>query len=416
MTKTLAMLLAGGVGSRLNVLASLRAKPAVPFGGIYRIVDFTLSNIMNSGLNNVGILTQYKPYSLMKHVGTGVPWDLVGRKRGAKILPPKTGEKDSDWYQGTADAIYQNLSYIKSHSPEQVLILSGDHIYHMDYRAMLNFHKQNKADLTIAVREVPIENAHQFGIANTDHKNKIVSWEEKPEQPKSNLASMGIYIFNADFLIDSLENRGGHDFGKNIIPDSIYNHTVMAFPFKGYWQDVGTIQSYWDTNMDLLNPQSNLNMQEWHIRTNMEEEGHLGDRPPSYISNSAKVSNSIISSFCKIEGEVYNSVLSPGVRVARNAVIRDSVIMHDSHIGESSYLDKVIVDKNVIIDSHCKIGVGENKFPNIEFPDHLSTGITVLGKKSYIPSNVIIEKNCIINPNTTEGIIQASVIKCGGTL
>lgn len=416
MRKTLAMLLAGGVGSRLNVLARLRAKPAVPFGGIYRIIDFTLSNVMNSGLDNVGILTQYKPYSLMKHVGTGAPWDFVGRKRGAKILPPKTGEKDSDWYQGTADAIAQNLDYIERHSPENVLVLSGDHIYYMDYRSIINFHEQTGADVTIAVREVPVENAHQFGITNIDEENKIISWEEKPSKPKSNLASMGIYVFNTEFLIRAFENRQGHDFGKHIIPDSIVSHRVMAFRFHGYWQDVGTLQSYWNANMDILDPNSGLRLREWKCRTNVEEDGLLGDRPPSYIGCCAKIINSIISPNCTIEGEVHHSVLSPGVKVKKGVVIRDSVIMHDCIIGENSCLDYVIIDKEVRIAPDCHVGISEIKCLNYQFPNHLPLGLTVIGKNSDLPSGLRIGRNCIINPMTQADQFATSSLACGTTI
>lgn len=416
MKKIVAMLLAGGVGSRLNVLARLRAKPAVPFGGIYRIIDFTLSNIMNSGLDNVGILTQYKPYSLMKHIGTGAPWDFVGRKRGAKILPPKTGEQDSDWYQGTADAIAQNLDYINRFSPDHVCVLSGDHIYYMDYRSIIDFHEGTGADITVAIREVPLENAHHFGIAKVNPDGQIVSWEEKPAVPQSNLASMGIYIFNTDFLTYALAHRKGHDFGKNIIPECIHSHKVMAYRFQGYWQDVGTIQSYWDANMDVLNPGSELKLGEWKLRTNIEEEGLIGDRPPSYISQQARIKNAIISSFCTIGGDVYHSILSPGVKVKPGAIIRYSVVMHDCVIGENSVLDHVIVDKDVGIDPDCHIGIGENECPNHQFPHHLSSGLTVIGKSAFIPARTKIGRNCIINTMARADQFRNSYVVCGTTI
>lgn len=416
MKRTTAMLLAGGVGSRLNVLAKLRAKPAVPFGGIFRIIDFTLSNIMNSGVDHVGILTQYKPFSLMKHIGTGAPWDFVGRKRGAKILPPKTGEKDSDWYQGTADAIAQNLDFIYRDVPENVLILSGDHIYYMDYCSIIDCHEQSGADITIAVREVPIETANQFGIVITNDVDRIVAWEEKPEQPKSNLASMGIYVISTRFLIRALEHRKGPDFGKNIIPDSIHSDNVMAYRFTGYWQDVGTLQSFWDANMDILNPQSGLRLRDWKCRTNVEEEGMVGDRPPSYIGSSASVKKSIISPYCTIEGEVYHSILSPGVKICKGAVVRDSVIMHDCVIEKGSKLDHVITDKDVRIEANCRIGTGEIDCPNQQYPDHLSSGLTVIGKNSIIPPGTTIEKNCIINPGTSANQFAAKFIACGATI
>lgn len=416
MRTTLAMLLAGGQGSRLNVLARLRAKPAVPFGGIYRIIDFTLSNVMNSGLDNVGILTQYKPLSLMKHIGTGAPWDFVGRKRGVKILPPQTGEKDADWYQGTADAIAQNLDYVYRHAPDYVLVLSGDHIYYMDYQSIISFHEKTDADITVAVREVPIENAHHFGIANTDQTDQIISWEEKPPKPKNNLASMGIYVFKTDFLIHALDNRGGQDFGKNIIPENISSHKIMAFRFRGYWQDVGTIQSYWDANMDILDSNSDLRLHEWRCRTNIEEEGLLGDRPPSYIGSQAQIKNSIISPSCHIEGEVYHSILSPGVKVNKRAVVRDSVIMHDCVIGERCYLDHAIIDKDVTIEAQSKIGVGEVTCCNHKFPSHLTSGLTVIGKNSLLPAGIEIGRNCIIHAMTQPEKFPTLHLECGTTV
>ncbi|MFZ5517382.1 MAG: glucose-1-phosphate adenylyltransferase subunit GlgD [Candidatus Zhuqueibacterota bacterium] len=416
MKDTLAMLLAGGVGSRLNVLARLRAKPAVPFGGIYRIIDFTLSNIMNSGIDHVGILTQYKPFSLMKHIGVGAPWDFIGRKRGVKILPPQQGEKDSDWYQGTADAIAQNLDYIERHSPHHTLILSGDHIYYMDYQAMVKFHQESNADVTIAVREVPIETAHHFGIAIVDAEQQIIAWEEKPLKPKSNLASMGIYVFNTQFLIEALKHRSGHDFGKNVIPDSILSHRVMAYRFSGYWQDVGTLHSYWEANMDLLNPQSDLKIQDWKCRTNLEEEGILGDWPPSRIGCCARIQNSIISPQCKVEGDVFHSILSPDVAINKGAVVRNSVIMHHCVIGENCQIEGVIMDKGVVVGPNSTIGLGTNDRPNQKFPSHLDSGLTVIGKNSRIPAGVSIGKNCIINTMSKEDKFSAHTIPCGSTI
>lgn len=416
MNNTLVMLLAGGVGSRLNVLARLRAKPAVPFGGIYRIIDFTLSNVMNSGINHVGILTQYKPFSLMKHIGTGAPWDFVGRKRGVKILPPQQGERDSDWYQGTADAIAQNLDYIERHSPQYTLILSGDHIYYMDYHSIVKFHEENNADITIAVREVPIETAHHFGIAVLNDEHRIIDWEEKPPKPTSNLVSMGIYVFNTDFLIQALKNRNGHDFGKNIIPDSIQSHRVMAYRFSGYWQDVGTLHSYWEANMNLLNPNSELNIQDWKCRTNLEEEGFLGDWPPSRIGCCARIQNSIISPQCNIEGDVHHSVLSPDVTIKKGAVVRNSVIMHHCRIGENCHLEGVIMDKGVEVSANCKIGVGENERPNQQFPTHLDSGLTVIGKNSRIPAGVSMGKNCIVFPMSGVDKFSKLEVNCGSTI
>jgi len=398
MRKTLAMLLAGGKGTRLNILARLRAKPAVPFGGIYRIIDFTLSNVMHSGLTRVGILTQYKPLSLMEHIGNGQAWDLVGRTREAKILPPSTGEKDSDWYKGTADAIAQNMDYIKGHKPERVLILSGDHIYKMDYSLMVKYHKDKGADLTIAMMEVPIKDAHQFGIAITDSNDRIVDWEEKPKEPKSNLASMGIYVFNSEALYKYLgPERCGNDFGKEIIAKMINEAKVYAYRFKGYWRDVGTLQSYWDANMDLLDPNSGIELEKWCVRTNMDV-GRIGDRAPARILKGAKVVDSIISPGCVIEGEVTNCIISPGVIVKKGALLHGSVIMHDVVIGENATIDNTIIDKDVVIGNNCLIGHGSSTVPNERFPSHLSTGLTIIGKGSVIPEGTKIGRNVIMYP------------------
>jgi glucose-1-phosphate adenylyltransferase len=392
------MLLAGGVGSRLNILAHARAKPAVPFGGIYRIIDFTLSNIMNSGLDSVGVLTQYKPLSLMEHIGTGAPWDFVGRIRGAKILPPRTGQKDSDWYQGTADAVRQNIDFIENHGPKLILILSGDHIYHMDYAKLIKFHESKGADLTIGMMEVSWQDTTHFGIAVTDVNNQIIGWEEKPEKAQSNLASMGIYVFNTNYLLDTLRTHKKHDFGKHIIPAAVKRDKVFAFHFQGYWRDVGTIKAYWDANMDLLDSSSGLDLKNWGLRTNVEEEDRLGDRPPTFLSPKCTVKNSVISPGCIIEGHVENSILSPGVRVGRGAKVVGSTIMHDSKILAGAQVIESILDKKVIVGEKTVLGVGSADIANKEKPHHLSCGLVVVGKGAEIPPNFRIGKNSILYP------------------
>lgn len=416
MKKTLAMLLAGGVGSRLNILAHARAKPAVPFGGLYRIIDFTLSNARNSGIINVGVLTQYKPLSLMEHIGSGEPWDFVGRMRGAKILPPRTGEKDSDWYKGTADAIRQNIDYIRNFDADQVLVLSGDHIYYMDYSKMVDFHKSRGADLTIAMMRVPWEETRHFGIATVDEHDRILTWEEKPKQTKSNLASMGVYVFNTDFLYHCLRTIPEHDFGKHVITEVIKTHTVYAYPFTGYWRDVGTLFAYWDANMDLLRPGSGLDLSRWKVYTNLEEEGRFGDRPPTRILSGANVVNSIVAQGCVIEGEVRNSVLSPGVRVGKGAVVSDSVVMHDSVIEQDAKLSFVIADKLTRFRSGCRVGFGDRTQPNRRFPGHLSEGLTIVGKLATVPPQVTIGCNCIIHPQSTEMSYHSDFVKDGETI
>jgi glucose-1-phosphate adenylyltransferase len=353
-----AMILAGGQGSRLGVLTKNIAKPAVPFGGKYRIIDFPLSNCSNSGIYTVGVLTQYKPLDLNAHIGIGDPWDLDRRDGGVSILPPYQEEKGGDWYKGTANAIYQNIQFVDRYDPEYVLILSGDHIYKMDYYKMLDFHKENDADATIAVIDVPIKEASRFGIMNTREDNSIYEFEEKPKVPKSTNASMGIYIFNWSILKrylreDEKDINSSNDFGKNIIPNMLSSgRKLMAYPFEGYWKDVGTIESLWEANMDLLKRDNDLNLydSEWKIYSQNQV------RPAHYIGEEARIINSLIVEGCIIHGKVENSVLSQGVYVGKNTVIRDSVIMPNVQIGDNVRIEKAIVGNNAIINHSCNIG------------------------------------------------------------
>jgi len=394
----LVLLLAGGIGSRLNILVGHRAKPAVPFGGVYRIIDFALSNVMNSDLTRVGVLTQYKPLSLMRHIGTGEAWDFTGRTRGVKILPPRTGEKDSDWYRGTADAIRQNIDFIEANPAEQVVILSGDHIYHMDFDAMIQYHRHKNADVTIGMMVVPKSEIHQFGAGIVNRENRIIDWEEKPRVPRTNLASMGIYVFDTDYLLKTLaRDKKEIDFGMHIIPHAIEEDRVFAYPFYGYWRDVGTVQSYWQTNMDILQPGSGITPEQWGIRPNPDAEGLPMDRAPARFLAGCQVSGSMISAGSVIEGTVINSVLSPGVRVARGAVVRDSVIFEDCCIEEDATVDLCILDKRVRVGTGAIVGLGDNlEEANHEFPDHLYTGITLVGKKAFLPAGMQVGRNCII--------------------
>lgn len=417
MTGTLVMLLAGGIGSRLNILVEVRAKPAVPFGGIYRIIDFTLSNVMNSGINSVAVLTQYKPLSLMEHIGTGAPWDFIGRGRGAKILPPRTGRRDSDWYKGTADAIRQNTDYIHSHPSRDVLVLSGDHIYYMDYRALIQFHRQKRADLTIAMMTIPMDQVKHFGTAIADKKGRIIEWEEKPAVPRTNLASMGIYVFKIAYLLSILQKSSAPDFGKHIIPLAIKEDPVYAYPFQEYWRDVGTLDAYWKANMDLLDPASGLNPEAWAIRPNLEEAGLISDWPPAQILSGARVVDSVISAGCVIEGTVEHSVLSPGVYVAKSGIVKGSVVMHECQIMAGSHVEKAILDKKVRTGKNVIIGSGPKDVPNQEFPDQLFTGLTVIGKECLLPPNTRIGPNSIIYPGCKESdfdrvdVLPGSVIR-----
>lgn len=357
-----AMILAGGQGSRLGVLTKNIAKPAVPFGGKYRIIDFPLSNCSNSGIYTVGVLTQYKPLDLNAHIGIGDSWDLDRRDGGVSILPPYQKEKGGDWYKGTANAIYQNMKFIDRYDPEYVLILSGDHIYKMNYDEMLEFHKEKEAGATIAVIEVPSKEASRFGIMNTREDNSIYEFQEKPKNPKSNNASMGIYIFNWSVLKkylkeDELDLESSNDFGKDIIPNMVKaNERIFAYPFKGYWKDVGTIESLWEANMDLLKFDNDLNLHDttWKIYS------HNQVRPAHYVGEEAKINNSLIVEGCIIKGKIENSVLSEGVYVGKNSFIKDSVIMPNVEIGDNVRIEKAIIGSGAVIDYDCVVGNGED--------------------------------------------------------
>ncbi|MBE6714601.1 MAG: glucose-1-phosphate adenylyltransferase [Ruminococcaceae bacterium] len=377
-----AMLLAGGQGSRLYALTQKVAKPAVPFGGKYRIVDFPLSNCTNSGIDTVGVLTQYEPLLLNDYIGNGLPWDLDRTYGGVKILPPYQGAKAADWYKGTANAIYQNLKFIERYDAEYVLILSGDHIYKMDYAKMLKFHKKSGADCTIAVLDVPIEEASRFGIMSVDSDSRIFKFEEKPKNPESTMASMGIYIFTKDKLVDYLKRdaadpQSSGDFGKNIIPAMLgAGECMMAYPFEGYWKDVGTISSLWEANMDLLGekPEFSLDDEKWRIFTRHET------LAPQYIGKGSEISNSIIAEGCEIYGKVENSVLFPGVCVMPGAVVKDSVVMGGCVIGEDSVVSYSILDTNVKIGAEARVGgqVGD------------SAGVSVIGDGEVIPAGKVV--------------------------
>jgi glucose-1-phosphate adenylyltransferase len=414
----IAMLLAGGVGSRLSILVRKRAKPALPFGAIYRIIDFTLSNIANSGIDVVGVLTQYKPLSLMEHIDGGRPWDLFGRTRIVEILPPKPGEEISDWYKGTADAIFQNLGFIEDYSSDLILVVSGDHIYSMDYRKIIEFHRAHKADATISLIHVPPENVRHFGIAEIDETGRINAWVEKPRKARSDLASMGIYVFNREPLartMTTMATKGGVDFAKDVIPRMLQSDRVYGFVFDGYWRDVGTIQAYWSSNMDMLDPQSGLDIRDWNIKTNLSAKGEVGDRPSAYISRHAKINNSLVARGCVIEGEVINSILSPGVRVAKNARIIDSVIFHDAVVGTKSIIQCCIIDKQVSIEESVAIGRGK-LVPNKKFPDSISTGISIVGKGTVIEAGIAIGKNCVVNPDQYLVRKEHRIVPSGSTI
>ncbi|MCB2294964.1 glucose-1-phosphate adenylyltransferase [Clostridium algoriphilum] len=358
----IAMILAGGQGSRLKQLTKTTAKPAVPFGGKYRIIDFSLSNCSNSDIDTVGVLTQYQPLALNSHIGIGSPWDLDRRNGGVTLLPPYQSEDGGNWYNGTADAIYQNTNYIDSYEPEYVLILSGDHIYKMDYSKMLDYHKEKGSDVTIAVIEVPLDEANRFGIMNTREDHSIFEFEEKPEEPQSNLASMGVYIFNWSVLKqllkeDNFDESSSNDFGKNIIPKMLDNNQKLyAFPYVGYWRDVGTIESFWEANMDLISDNNELDIHddEWKIYTVNPM------LPPQYIGANAKINNALLNEGCIVFGEISNCVLFQGVHVGKNTKITNSVILPNTKIGDNVVIDKAIIGSDVIIGYNTRIGNGHD--------------------------------------------------------
>ena len=411
----IAMLLAGGQGSRLGVLTAKVAKPAVSFGGKYRIIDFPLSNCINSGIDTVGVLTQYQPLRLNTHIGIGIPWDLDRNVGGVTVLPPYEKSTSSEWYTGTANAIYQNLDYMSAYNPDYVLILSGDHIYKMDYEVMLDFHKENNADVTIAAMPVPLEEASRFGIVITDDEGKIEDFEEKPAQPRSNLASMGIYIFSWPVLKEALQELSSQpncDFGKHIIPYChSKNQRLFAYEYNGYWKDVGTLSSYWEANMELIDiiPEFNLYEEFWKIYTNS------GVLPPNYVSEQSVIERSIICNGASIYGEVHNSILGSRVRIGKGAIIRDSIIMNETEIGENCVVDKAIIAENVKVGDNVTIGIGSD-IPNKMRPDIYNSGLTTIGEKSVIPSGVQIGKNTAISGVTSKEDYIGGVLESGETL
>lgn len=411
----IAMLLAGGQGSRLGVLTAKVAKPAVAFGGKYRIIDFPLSNCINSGIDTVGVLTQYQPLRLNTHIGIGIPWDLDRNIGGVSILPPYEKSSNSEWYTGTANAIYQNLDYMSTFNPDYVLILSGDHIYKMDYEVMLDYHKAHDADVTIAAMPVPMEEASRFGIVVADSDGRITEFQEKPPQPKSNLASMGIYIFSWPVLkkaLMDLKDVPGCDFGKHIIP---YCHEkdkrLFAYEYNGYWKDVGTLGSYWEANMELIDiiPEFNLYEEFWKIYTNSDI------IPPQYIADTAIIDRSIIGDGAEIYGEVHNCVIGSGVTIGPSSVVRDSIIMKDVEIGAGCIIDKAIIAESVQISDNATLGTGAD-VPNKLKPNIYSFGLVTIGENSVIPEGVQIGKNTAISGVTVKEDYPGGVLESGETL
>lgn len=411
----IAMLLAGGQGSRLGVLTAKVAKPAVAFGGKYRIIDFPLSNCINSGIDTVGVLTQYQPLRLNTHIGIGIPWDLDRNIGGVSILPPYEKSANSEWYTGTANAIYQNMDYMETYNPDYVLILSGDHIYKMDYEVMLDYHKENHADVTIAAMPVPMGEASRFGIVVADGDGRITEFQEKPPEPKSNLASMGIYIFSWPILkkaLMELRDVPGCDFGKHIIPYCHENgQRLFAYEYNGYWKDVGTLGSYWEANMELIDiiPEFNLYEEFWKIYTNSDI------IPPQYISERAIIDRSIIGDGAEIYGEVHNCVIGSGVTIGEGSVVRDSIIMKDVKIDSGCIIDKAIIAEGVHINDNVTLGTGADT-PNLLKPNIYSFGLVTIGENSVIPAGVQIGKNTAISGVTVKEDYPGGMLESGETL
>jgi glucose-1-phosphate adenylyltransferase len=411
------MLMAGGAGTRLTVLSDYRAKPAVPFAGKFRIIDFTLSNCVNSGIYEVAVLTQYRPHTLNTHVGIGKPWDLDRQRGGVHLRQPYLGHAASDWYRGTADAVYQNLDFILDKRADTVLVLSGDHIYKMDYQPMLAFHQMMDADLTVAVRNVPVEETDRFGIMTVDNESHVIEFTEKPpNRDKGTLASMGIYVFKTDALLERLKATHSEmpnlDFGKHVIPSMIGQAQVYAHRFEGYWVDVGTVHAYWETNLEMAQPVPPLDLYDpsWVIRTRDQE------RPPVKIGPQGQVINSLVSNGCVIRGTVDHSVLSPGVYVSPGAIVREAVILDDTWIGPGALIDNAILDAEVVVGPGAIVGHGDDYTPNQAQPDRLSTGITVVGERVRVPGGVRLGRNVLVQPNRVENDFSGVLVPSGETV
>lgn len=398
MASAFAMIMGGGSSESLSVLTETRAEPAVPFGGKFRLIDFPLSNCVNSEIYNVAILTQYRPFSLNNHIGIGKAWDLDRASGGVRMLQPYRGGPHGDWQQGNADAVRRNIDYIEAQSEEHVLVLAGNHIYLMDYRPMLRQHMRNEVDVTVAVRRVNLHETHRFGIVTVGSDDRILAFDEKPKRTRETMASMGIYVFRKSVLIDLLENENLLDFGRHVLPALVEgDYHTTAYTFPGYWANVSTVQSYWEAHMSLLaeDPALDLYNPEWVIHTRSEE------RAPSKFGANAQVSGNLFSNGCQIHGTVERSVLSPGVYVAEGAVVRDSIILNDTVVEAGAVVERSIIDKGVVVGQGTQIGVGDDNTPAQEMPEQINTGITLVGKGAEVPENLTIGRNVVIHPGTT---------------
>ena len=418
MINVLAMILAGGQGDRLSVLSEQRAKPAVVFGGQYRIIDFALSNVANSGITKTAVLTQYRPRSLISHVGAGRPWGLDSLDSSVQMLQPYLGRADMDWYSGTADAVYQNLYVIEESRASEVLVLAGDHIYLTNYRNMVAYHRSQQADATVAVYSVPRAEAHRFGVLDLDQNGRIVDFQEKPREPRSPWVSMGVYVFNKDVLVEQLQadadagEASKHDFGRDIIPRMFASHRVFGYQYQAYWRDVGTIDSYWSAHMDLLAPNPPLNLDDPDAR--LRTAGAI--LPPARFGARADVSNSLISPAASIHGKVVRSVISPGVVIEDGAEVRDSIIQHRCIIRSGAVIDRSILDKEVSVGRGSMIGDGAGNVANFERPDIINTGISIIGKRVVVPSGMRVGRNVVIGPGVHDELLDRIALESGASV
>ncbi len=417
MQDVLALILAGGQGDRLSVLSEQRAKPAVVFGGQYRIVDFALSNCAASDIDQLAVLTQYRPRSLVNHIGSGRAWGYDTPDRHIEILQPYLGRADMDWYQGTADAVYQNLYLIAQSRAEEVLILSADHVYLMSYRNMVAYHRRQQADVTMGVYSVPLEEAHRFGVLELDASGRMVDFQEKPAEPKSTWVSMGIYCFNRDVLIEALQEdanlaASSHDFGRDIVPRIFGSKRVFGYQYLDYWRDVGTIEAYWQANMDLIEryPPLNLANADAPLRTSRVSQ------TPARFGAKASPNHALISPGAQIDGAVERSVISPGVVVEEGAIVRDSIICHDAVVRAGAVVDRAILDKDVEVGRGATVGTGDESVVNRERPDIVNCGISIVGKRAVVPAGMKIGRNVIIGPGVEEELARLDAVESGETV
>lgn len=414
MSRAFAIVMAGGPNDSLSVLTEGRVAPAVPFGGKFRLIDFALSNCVNSDIFNVAVLTQYRPHSLIDHIGTGAPWDLDLLKAGLRVLQPYRGGPFGDWQKGSADAVRRNLNFVLDQTEEHVLVLAGDHIYLMDYRPMLRQHVRTGADLTVAVRRVSPHDTHRYGIVSTGSEERVLRFREKPRRSRETVASMGVYIFRKSVLVEALQSSDFLDFGRDVLPAMVEtDRDVRSYSFPGYWVDVGTVQAYWEANMSLLaeNPALDLYDPDWVVHTRSVEMG------PVKVGPKAVVDGNLLSNGCRVDGLAERSILSPGVYVAEGATVRNSIILHDTVIEAGAIVDRCIVDKGAVIGAGAQVGSGDDNTPNQKLPERLNTGLTLIGKDSHVPPKLVIGRNVVVHTGSSAAEFKKKKqIKSGSTL